>query len=86
MSTCSDKVEGGALLMTFTGNSNNKVNYKSSGFYAEFIQHQDPNNFDSKVVWKQRVKIGESQLHSVGQHLGEMFWNVIHSFKLTLCK
>jgi len=76
MSTCSDKVEGGALLMTFTGNSNNKVNYKSSGFYAEFIQHQDPNNFDSKVVWKQRVKIGESQLHSVGQHLGGLWLHV----------
>jgi len=76
MSVCSDNVEGGALLMTYTGNSNNKVNYKSSGFYAEFIQYQDPNNFESKVVWKQRVKISESQLHSVGQHLGGLWLRV----------
>jgi len=70
MSICSDNVEGGSLLMTYTGNSNNKVNFTRSSFYADFIQLQDPNNLDSEQVWSKRVFIPESQLHPVGQHLG----------------
>ena len=88
MSICSDKVEGGARLMTYTGNTTSKVstelqlsvetldmihlqvNYKGSSFHVDFFQLQDPNDFESGRVWEQRVAIMETQLHTVGQHLG----------------
>ena len=53
--------------MTFTGNSSNKINYKSSNFYVDFYQ-LDANY--SKRIWESRVFINDSQLHTVGQHLG----------------
>ena len=54
--------------MTFTGNSTNKINYKSSNFFVDFYQ-LDENH--SKRIWEARVFINDSQLHTVGQHLGE---------------
>ena len=54
--------------MTFTGNSSNKINYKSSNFFVDFYQ-LDANH--SKRIWESRVFINDSQLHTVGQHLGE---------------
>ena len=68
ISLWSDTVEGGAKLMTFTGNSSNKINYKSSNFFVDFYQ-LDANQ--SKRIWEARVIINDSQLHTVGQHLGE---------------
>ena len=47
-----------------------QVNYKGSSFHVDFFQLQDPNDFESGRVWEQRVAIMETQLHTVGQHLG----------------
>ena len=72
MSLCSDYVEGGAEVMIFT----NKVNYSRSSFFAEFFQLRDPESGDSTKVWERRVAIPESGLHTVGQHLGGLSFNV----------
>ena len=47
-----------------------QVNYKGSSFHVDFFQLQDPNDYESGRVWEQRVAILETQLHTVGQHLG----------------
>ena len=65
MSLCSDYTEGGAEVMVFT----NKINFSRSIFYADFFQLNDEDNEESKI-WRSRVVIQETQLHTVGQHLG----------------
>jgi len=72
MSLCSDYVEGGAEVMVFT----NKVNYSRSSFFADFFQLADPESGDSARVWERRVHIPDCQLHTVGQHLGGLSFNV----------
>ena len=67
----SDKIEGGALMIILTGNSSFKVFYKTSSFYVDFCQLEDPNNPESPVEWKHRVEILIDQLHTVGEGLGE---------------
>ena len=47
----------------------NKVNYSRSNFYADFFQLSDADDEESKI-WRRRVVIQESDLHTVGQHLG----------------
>jgi len=66
LSICSDYVEGGTEVMVFT----NKVNYSRSSFFADFFQLKTPEDETSAKVWERRVPIPESQLHTVGQHLG----------------
>ena len=67
LSLCSDYVEGGTEVMVFT----NKVNYSRSSFYADFFHLKSPEDETSAKVWERRVPIPESQLHTVGQHLGK---------------
>ena len=67
----SDKIEGGALMIILTGNSSSKVFYKTSSFYVDFCQLEDPNNQESPVHWKHRIEIQTDQLHTVGEGLGE---------------
>ena len=67
----SGKIEGGALMIILTGNSSSKVFYKTSSFYVDFCQLEDPNNPESPVEWKHRVEILIDQLHTVGEGLGE---------------
>ena len=62
-------------MMTFTGNSSNKINHKSSNFYVDFYQLEDENDH-SRRIWKTRVVINDDQLHTVGQHLGGVSFNV----------
>ena len=47
----------------------NKVNYSRSNFYADFFQLDDADDEESKI-WRRRVVIQDSDLHTVGQHLG----------------
>ena len=47
----------------------NKVNYSRSNFYADFFQLNNDEDEDSKI-WRSRVVIQETDLHTVGQHLG----------------
>ena len=58
--------------MVFT----NKVNYSRSSFFADFFQLADPESGDSARVWERRVHIPDCQLHTVGQHLGGLSFNV----------
>ena len=67
----SDKIEGGALMIILTGNSSSKVFYKTSSFYVDFCQLEDPNNQESPVDWKHRIEIQTDQLHTVGEGLGK---------------
>ena len=71
MSLCSDYTEGGAEVMVFT----NKINFSRSNFYADFFQLNDEDNEESKI-WRSRVVIQETQLHTVGQHLGRQLGHV----------
>ena len=63
-------------MMTFTGNSNNKVNFTRSSFYADFFQTENPQCTESQRVWSKQVPIPEAQYHPVGQHLGGLWLQV----------
>ena len=78
MSLCSDYTEGGAEVMIFT----NKINFSRSNFYADFFQLSDEDNEESKI-WRSRVVIQETQLHTVGQHLGRQPLGQARQLELT---
>ena len=65
MSIDSDSVEGGDMMMVFVG----KIPHKGASFAAEFVQFRD-NDESSGEVWRQTVRIPDSQLHIVGTQLG----------------
>ena len=58
-------------MIILTGNSFSKVFYKTSSFYVDFCQLEDPNNQESPVDWKHRIEIQTDQLHTVGEGLGK---------------
>ena len=75
MSIDSDSVEGGDMMMVFVG----KIPHKGASFAAEFVQFRD-NDESSGEVWRQTVRIPDSQLHIVGTQLGRYSW--IYNFFL----